>query len=76
MSIAPVDALFSSCVVLSDFALLVLSHPLHYAVGCPLPVGDIPQVNARGAPAMQSRRGFHTPGEFSESCETSASEAA
>jgi len=46
MSTAPVDALFSSCVVLSDFALLILLQPLYYAVGCPLPVGYIPRVAA------------------------------
>jgi hypothetical protein len=43
MSIEPVDALDSWCVFLSVFALLVLSLLIHYAMGCPLPVGDIPQ---------------------------------
>ena len=64
MSIAPVDALFSSCVFLSVFALLVLSQPLHYAVRYALPVGDFPQVNIRGTRAMQSWCGFQTPGDF------------
>jgi hypothetical protein len=45
MSIAPVDALVSWCGFLSVFALFVLSQWTHYAMGCPLPVGDFPPVN-------------------------------